>query len=215
MAAPLLAVPLAKAALSGLAAGAAPLAGEAGKAIASVVDPAARAYREQMQKDITALREGKLGLSEAEKRTMLAGTQRALQAQTVGTEAMLRRSAAAQGGFGRSGAQQQALGMIGAQQREKLAEAAGGVDALSQEVAQRRFADVMNRIYRQRDEARSTGERVAGGVAAGVMGGVAAYPELYKKFMEEKEQADKEAAKMEALKTERGQQLPPGTLVKK
>lgn len=215
MAAPLLAIPLAKAALSGLAAGAAPLVGEAGKAIASVVDPAARAYREQMQKDITALREGKLGLSEAEKRTMLAGTQRALQAQTAGTEAMLRRSAAAQGGFGRSGAQQQALGTIGAQQREKLAEAAGGVDALSQEVAQRRFADVMQRIYEQRKEARDTGERVAGGVAAGVMGGAAAYPELYKKFMEEQAQQTAERARMEALKTERGQQLPPGTLVRK
>lgn len=136
------------------------LAGLAGQAIASAVDPAAIAYRKQMKKDMDALQRGKLGLSEAEKRTMLAGTQRALQAQTAGAEANLRRSAAAMGGFGRSGAQQAALGQMGSAQKEQLAGAAGQIDALSQQVAQQRFADVMNRVAAKRAEAMQTGAAV-------------------------------------------------------
>lgn len=142
--------------------GAAGLAGTVGQAIASAVDPAAIAYRKQMKKDITALREGKLGLSEAEKRTMLAGTQRSLQAQTAGLEANLRRAAAAQGGFGRSGAQQAALGQMAAGQREELARVAGGIDELSQARAQQRFADIMGRLAKKREEALQTGMRTAG-----------------------------------------------------
>lgn len=142
---------------------AAGLVGEAGRAIASAVDPAAIAYRKQMKKDIDAMRRGKLGLSEAEKRTMLAGTQRALQAQTAGAEANLRRSAAAMGGFGRSGAQQAALGQIGAEQRETLAGAAGRVDELSQQVAQQRFSDIMGRLAAKRKEAMDTGARIGTG----------------------------------------------------
>lgn len=153
-------------ALSGT--GAAGLAGTVGQAIASAVDPAAIAYRKQMKKDITALREGKLGLSEAEKRTMLAGTQRSLQAQTAGLEANLRRAAAAQGGFGRSGAQQAALGQMAAGQREEMARVAGGIDELSQARAQQRFADIMGRLASKREEARKTG--VEAGAAAQLYG---------------------------------------------
>lgn len=142
------------------------LVGEAGRAIASAVDPAAIAYRQQMKKDISAMKQGKLGLSEAEKRTMLAGTQRALQAQTSAAEANLRRSAAAMGGFGRSGAQQAALGQMGAAQREKMAEAAGTADEQSQRVAQQRFESIMGRLAEKRKEAMDTGTRVAGGAAA-------------------------------------------------
>lgn len=148
--------------------GAAALAGTVGQAIASAVDPAAIAYRKQMKKDITALREGKLGLSEAEKRTMLAGTQRSLQAQTAGLEANLRRAAAAQGGFGRSGAQQAALGQMAAGQREELTRVAGDIDELSQARAQQRFTDIMGRLAKKRDEARKTG--VEAGAAAQLYG---------------------------------------------
>jgi hypothetical protein len=148
--------------------GAAALAGTVGQALASAVDPAAIAYRKQMKKDITALREGKLGLSEAEKRTMLAGTQRSLQAQTAGLEANLRRAAAAQGGFGRSGAQQAALGQMAAGQREEMARVAGGIDELSQARAQQRFTDIMERLAKKREEARMTGAEV--GAAAQLYG---------------------------------------------
>lgn len=185
MAAPLLAIPLAQAVGVGAAAAAGPLMQEAGKAIASAVDPAARAYQKQIKRDISALQRGKLGLSEAEKRTMLSGTQRALQAQTSALEANLRRSAAAQGGFGRSGAQQAALGQLAAGQREAMAGAAGKVDALSQEVAQRRFADVMNRLAQQRAEARQTGQAIGGAIPAGVAQGAGAYGDLYKAYMGE------------------------------
>jgi len=123
------------------------------------------------------MQRGKLGLSEAEKRTMLAGTQRALQAQTAGTEAMLRRSAAAQGGFGRSGAQQKALGQIGAEQRETLAQQAGKIDDLSQQQAQQRFANIMRRIEDKRAEARQMGADIAGGALGATALGALAYPE--------------------------------------
>jgi len=122
------------------------------------------------------MRQGKLGLSEAEKRGMLAGTQRALQAQTMGAEANLRRQAAAMGGFGRSGAQTNALRGIAATQGEQLAKAAGATDALSQDVAQRRFQDVMGRLSRQRDEARQTAGMLGGAAAAAIQEGVGAYP---------------------------------------
>lgn len=196
MALPLLAVPLGQAVAVGAGAAAGPLMQEAGKAIASAVDPAARAYQGQIKRDISALQRGKLGLSEAEKRTMLAGTQRALQAQTAGLEANLRRSAAAQGGFGRSGAQQAALGQLAAGQRETMAGAAGKVDALSQEVAQRRFADVMGRLQQQRAEARQTGAIVGGAIPAGIVEGAGAYGDLYKAYMQEQTAQSQAAAKL-------------------
>ena len=80
--------PLVTSALIGLGGKAlAPALGAAGAKLAEVFDPEARAYQKQLRKDTEAMRQGKLGLSEAEKRGMLAGTQRALQAQTMGVEA--------------------------------------------------------------------------------------------------------------------------------
>lgn len=134
------------------------LGGLAGTAVASWLDPAAKAIREQRRKDIETLRQGKLGLSEAEKRTMLSGTQRSLQAQTAGLEANLRRQAAAQGGFGRSGAQTAALGALGAQRAEALTGYAGKVDERSQELARQRYNDIMARLGQRREEARTGGQ---------------------------------------------------------
>ena len=128
------------------------LGGYAARGLADYFSPQARALREQSKKDIADLKQGKLGLSEAEKRSMLAGTQRALQAQTAGIEANLRRQAAAAGGFGRSGAQTKALSQLGGAQQEKMAQAAGNVDALSQQKAQQRFADIMGRLQGKRAE---------------------------------------------------------------
>lgn len=192
-------LPAVAAPLVGLAGQAATgLIGAAGQAIASAVDPAAIAYRKQMKKDTDAMRRGKLGLSEAEKRTMLAGTQRALQAQTAGAEANLRRSAAAMGGFGRSGAQQAALGQMGAAQREELAGVAGRIDQQSQDLAQRRFQDVMGRLNERRKEAMATGAAIAKGVAGAATEAAGAYPGLKGAYDERqlrlKAEADKEAA---------------------
>lgn len=156
----------------------APALGAAGRKLAEVVDPEARAYQKQLRKDTAALQQGKLGLSEAEKRNMLAGTQRALQAQTAGVEANLRRQAAAMGGFGRSGAQTKALSSLAAGQGEQMAQAAGRLDTLSQQVAQQRFQDVMGRLSRQRDEARLTAGQLGGAAAAAVQEGVAAFPAI-------------------------------------
>jgi hypothetical protein len=133
------------------------IGGLAGQFIADRFSPAGKAYREQMQKDISALQQGKLGFSEAEKRGMLAGTQRALQAQTAGVEANLRRQAAAMGGFGRSGAQTNALRGIAAAQGENLAKTAGEIDRLSQQTAENRFANIMGRLSQQRAESQRFG----------------------------------------------------------
>jgi hypothetical protein len=133
------------------------LGGLAGQFVAGRLDPAMKAQRTQQAKDIAALQAGKLGLSEAEKRTMLAGAARGLQAQTAGIEANLRRQAAAQGGFGRSGAQQKALGNLAAQRGEQIAQYAGKVDDLSQQTAERRKAEIMNRLELRRQEALRAG----------------------------------------------------------
>lgn len=184
---------LAAATMTGLASEAAsPLLQAGGQLAAQAIDPAAKAYRQQMRKDVEALRQGKLGLSDAEKRTMLAGTQRSLQAQTAGLEAGLRRSAAAQGGFGRSGAQQSALGALGAQKMEQMAQAGGRVDALSQQVAQQRFGDIMGRLKKQRDEAMAIGRMAV----PGAMGATAQTTAAYKGLQEAKAAAD--VAKVEA-----------------
>jgi len=126
--------------------------GYGAQGLTDLFSPQARALRQQAKKDIGDLQQGKLGLSEAEKRTMLAGTQRALQAQTAGVEANLRRQAAAAGGFGRSGAQTRALSQMATGQQEQMAKAAGGVDALSQQQAQQRFGDIMTRLQNKRAE---------------------------------------------------------------
>jgi len=133
------------------------LGGLAGQFVAGRLDPAMKAQRTQQAKDIAALQAGKLGLSEAEKRTMLAGAARGIQAQTAGIEANLRRQAAAQGGFGRSGAQQKALGQIVGQKAEQIAQYAGKVDDLSQQTAERRKAEIMNRLELRRQEALRAG----------------------------------------------------------
>jgi len=187
------------------------LIGEAGKAIASSIDPAARAYRAQLKKDIRDVQRGNLGLTGAEKRQMLAGTQRALQAQTSAAEAGLRRAAAAQGGFGRSGAMQQAVGRIGAEQKEKLAGEMGRIDQLSQQKAQQRFADIMNRIEAKRAEARQTGANIAAGVLGGAAQTAAAYPGLKEQFLTAKTAQDAENLKLAMLKAEaaaKGVKLP-------
>ena len=185
------------------------LVGEAGRAIASAVDPAAITYRKQMKKDIDAMKRGKLGLSEAEKRTMLAGTQRALQAQTSAAEANLRRSAAAMGGFGRSGAQQAALGQMGAAQQEKLAETMGRIDDASQGVAERRFASVMQRLSDKRREALDAGARVAGAALGyGTDVGAETIRQRTQKVADAA-QAEAERKRLEALKGA----APTGTVV--
>jgi hypothetical protein len=174
------------------------LIGEAGKAIASAIDPAARAYRAQLNKDIRDVQRGNLGYTGAEKRQMLAGSQRALQAQTSAAEAGLRRAAAAQGGFGRSGAMQQAIGRIGAEQKEKLAGEMGRIDELSQAKAQQRFNDIMQRIEAKRAEARQTGVNIATGVLGGAAQAAVAYPGLKKEY--QSAQADAQLKKYQLMK---------------
>jgi len=127
------------------------LGGVAGYGL-SQLTPAARAERQQLRKDTDALRQGKLGLSDAEKRSMLAGSMRGIQAQTAGAEAGLRRMAAAQGGFGRSGAQQSSLLGLQGMKAEKAAGAMGALDKQSQDLATERKADVLGRLTARRKE---------------------------------------------------------------
>lgn len=161
------------------------LGGLAGQFIADRFSPAGKAYRQQMQKDIAALQQGKLGFSEAEKRSMLAGTQRALQAQTAGVEANLRRQAAAMGGFGRSGAQTNALRGIAAAQGENLAKTAGEIDRLSQQTAENRFANIMGRLGQQRAQSQQFGAAL-GSATAQIPASLATYGNYVAKAQKEK-----------------------------
>lgn len=141
------------------------LAGGAGYLLGQLT-PEARAERRQLRKDTEAMRQGKLGLSDAEKRSMLAGSMRGIQAQTAGAEAGLRRMAAAQGGFGRSGAQQNALLGLQGMKAEKAAGAMGQLDKQSQDLALSRQQDVMNRLAQRRKEQIEAATGAAKGVAA-------------------------------------------------
>lgn len=169
--------PVIGAALAGIGATALskPALGWAGGKVAELLDPNARAYNKQLAKDRGLLEQGKLGFSEAEKRSMLAGTQRGLQAQTAGIEANLRRQAAAAGGFGRSGAQMKALSQLAGGQQEQMAKAAGNIDALSQQTAQNRFADIMNRLNNRRMESVAAGQAIGGAASKGVAAGLRDY----------------------------------------
>lgn len=161
--------------LSGLVSTAGAASGAIGSAIADRFSASGKALRAQQKKDIADLQQGKLGLSEAEKRSMLAGTQRGLQAQTAGIEANLRRQAAAAGGFGRSGAQTRAMSQLAGGQQEQMAKAAGGIDALSQQVAQNRFRDIMARLEGRRAEAMQIGAAIGGAAAKGTATGLRDY----------------------------------------
>lgn len=168
-------VPGVTAGLVGLAAAAPSVLGAAGAAIADRFSASGKAMREQQKKDIADLKAGKLGLSDAEKRSMLGETQRGLQAQTAGVEANLRRQAAAAGGFGRSGSQTRALTQMAAGQQEQMAKAAGGVDALSQQQAQQRFAGIMGRLGQRRQEAMQMGAALGGAAGDAVKAGTSTY----------------------------------------
>jgi hypothetical protein len=167
--------PMSTAALVGLASAAPSLLGAAGSFIADRFSASGKAMRAQQKKDIADLKAGKLGLSAAEKRSMLGETQRGLQAQTAGVEANLRRQAAAAGGFGRSGSQMKALTQMAAGQQEQMAKAAGGVDALSQQQAQQRFAGIMDRLGRRRQEAMQMGAALGGAAGDALKAGAGAY----------------------------------------
>jgi hypothetical protein len=168
-------VPGATAGLVGLAAAAPTLLGAAGAAIADRFTASGKALRAQQKKDIADLQAGKLGLTAAQKRSMLGETQRGLQAQTAGVEANLRRQAAATGGFGRSGSQMKALTQMAAGQQEQMAKAAGGVDALSQQIAQQRFQGIMDRLGQRRQEAMQMGAALGGAAGDALKAGTAAY----------------------------------------
>jgi hypothetical protein len=135
---------------------------------------AGKAQDAQMRKDIAALQSGKLGIGEAEKRAMLAGSMRAAQASTKSLEEDLRRQAAATGGFGRSGAQQQALGNIAATRQAGATQAQGQIDTLSQQQAQARRAQILQSLATRRAEdyqmAAARGQAIGGLVGGGIEG---------------------------------------------
>lgn len=143
---------------------------------------AGKAQDAQMRKDIAALQSGKLGIGEAQKRQMLAGSMRAAQASTKSLEEDLRRQAAATGGFGRSGAQQQALGNIAATQQAGATQAAGQIDALSQQQAIARRGQILQSLATRRAEdyqrAAAKGQAV-GGLVGAVPAGLASAATAY------------------------------------
>ena len=167
-----------KATGTGALTGAAPGLAAAG---ITALSPAGRASREQLQKDISALRGGKLGLTAAQKRGMLGASLRGIDASTKGAEAGLRREAAALGGTGRSGRQIQAIGALGKQKAEAAVQSQAAIDQLSQQQAVTEKARILKAIEAKRQEIKQD----AGAIASGALRGAAYAAEEKKKEQEE------------------------------
>ena len=167
-----------KATGTGALAGAAPGLAAAG---ITALSPTGRASRQQLKKDISALESGKLGLTAAQKRSMLGASLRGLDASTKGIEAGLRREAAALGGTGRGGRQIQAIGELGKQKAEGAVQAQAAIDQLSQQQALSEKSRILNAIEARRQELKKD----VSGIVSGAVRGAAYAADKKKKEQEE------------------------------
>ena len=158
--------------VSGLAAGGAQLGAGIGAGIAGL-SYAGRKNRELLKKDVAKMEAGKLGWSQARKRQYLGEAMKAAEAQSRPVEAELARERASVG-FGRSGAQTESLGAVQQAVQSGVAGAVASGEALSQQQAIAKEADIKARVSAQRDKVAGDWGNVMGGVAgiAGTVAGV-------------------------------------------
>ena len=116
--------------LTGLGAAGLTAATQGAGALIASMSPAARALRQQRQKDIKALQSNKLGFSDAQKQQMLRMAAQGSAAQQAQQSADVRRMQAAQG-FGRSGLLQQQAAQPGQTAAQALTAATGQVEDAS------------------------------------------------------------------------------------
>lgn len=140
--------------VSPLVLGAIGAAAQAAPLIIGERTPAARAQRKQFKQDLAKLRSGKLGLSAAQRRSMMALAQQAINAQQMGDKASMARMQAASGGLGRGGYQLGAAKMLAQSKAKAAAQAAQGINQLSQQQAQAEKARILQGIDAQAQRAR-------------------------------------------------------------
>ena len=133
-----------------------------------------KAARQELKKDVAKMRKGKLGMTAAQKRGAMAEAVKGIQAATRGSEAQLRREAAATGGFGRSGVQAQQLQELTQQRTAAAGQAAAGVEKASQEQAHRQRASILARAEEQGRKVKKDVTELAGGIAEGAEAGLKA-----------------------------------------
>ena len=125
-----------------------------------------------LKKDVAKMQKGQLGMTAAQKRSAMGEAVKGIQASTRGTEAQLRREAAATGGFGRSGAQAQQLQGLTQQRTAAAGQAAAGVEKASQEQAHRQRASILARAEAAGKKAGKDVQELVGGVAEGAEAGL-------------------------------------------
>jgi len=141
-------------AIGGTAQAIAPIAASLGKAATS--------QRKMIHADVDKLKKGQVGFSEAKKRQMLADSMRAQRAATKGTEVDVRRQMAASGG--RSGAFQQSLQDLTGTQAGASALAAQQINQASEQQAERRRTEILQRLKEQAARNKANWTQAAGGV---------------------------------------------------
>ena len=144
-----------------------------------------KASKAALQKDITKLQKGQLGMTAAQKRGAMGEAVRGINASTRGTEAQLRREAAATGGFGRSGAQAQQLLDITGQKAGATGQASADIEKASQEQAYREKASTLARAAAQGQKVKADWAELGDAGAEGVeMGLAAGWQERYEEKLE-------------------------------
>ena len=144
-----------------------------------------KASKAALQKDITKLQKGQLGMTAAQKRGAMGEAVRGINASTRDTEAQLRREAAATGGFGRSGAQAQQLLDITGQKAGATGQASADIEKASQEQAYREKASTLARAAAQGQKVKADWAELGDAGAEGVeMGLAAGWQERYEEKLE-------------------------------
>lgn len=168
---------------SGLAAGGQQLGAGIGAGIAGL-SWAGRKHRELLKGDVAKMEAGKLGWTEAQKRQYLGASLRAAQAAAAPMLAAMEQQRAAQG-FGRSGAATDQIGAAQGAIQSGVAQAVGGGEALSQQQALTKEADIKARVAAQRDKVSGDWGNVMGGVAgaAGALAGMGFGAKVIPKLM--------------------------------
>lgn len=144
----------------------------AGKAIASAT-PAARTERALLEVDKQRLANGNLGMSSAQKRSLMSEAREELTRRQAQNDATAAREAAAAGGFGRSGVADSARRNADAAIRATQAETTKQVNALSQDKAQRDYERIRAAIANRSAEVKQNVDDVTNAAVQAGMGGVA------------------------------------------
>lgn len=148
------------------------LAKGAGEGIAALT-PAARKQRQLEKADERKLASGKLGMSAAEKRTLMSAAREEGARRSAQQEANLARQSAAAGGFGKAGVADTARRVAADEIRATQSETGAQVNALSSQKALAENARIRDQIAARSKAVRDSVTGVADAGIEGAMAGAA------------------------------------------